>query len=196
MPTIDAAEQLRNEIDYFVAERLARQGLTHSKAAPNAQMLRRVSLALTGLPPEVEVVEAFMLNPSEDKFEQFVDSCLNSSGYGERWATPWFDAARYADSNGYQADQIRESWAYRDWVIRSINQDQPFDQFTLEQLAGDLLPNATEDQRIATGFHRTVTCNVEAGVHPEENRVNQVFDRVNTTGNSLFRDDVGMLSVS
>lgn len=182
LPAIDAAEQLRNEIDYFVAERLARQGLTHSKAAPNAQMLRRVSLALTGLPPEVEVVEAFMLNPSEDKFEQFVDSCLNSSGYGERWATPWFDAARYADSNGYQADQIRESWAYRDWVIRSINQDQPFDQFTLEQLAGDLLPNATEDQRIATGFHRTVTCNVEAGVHPEENRVNQVFDRVNTTG--------------
>ena len=182
VPNVETAVQLRNEIDFFVAKRLANQGLTHSGIAPNAQMLRRVSLALTGLPPEVEVVEDFLKNPSEERFEQFVDSCLNSTGYGERWATPWFDAARYADSNGYQADQIRESWAYRDWVIRSINRDQPFDQFTVEQLAGDLLPDATEAQRIATGFHRTVTCNVEAGVHPEENRVNQVFDRVNTTG--------------
>lgn len=182
VPKVETAVQLRNEIDYFVAKRLANQGLTHSGIAPNAQMLRRVSLALTGIPPEVEVVEDFLKNPSEERFEQFVDSCLNSTGYGERWATPWFDAARYADSNGYQADQIRESWAYRDWVIRSINRDQPFDQFTVEQLAGDLLPYATEAQRIATGFHRTVTCNVEAGVHPEENRVNQVFDRVNTTG--------------
>ncbi|MDA7879901.1 PSD1 and planctomycete cytochrome C domain-containing protein [Mariniblastus sp.] len=182
LPKVEPLVKLRNEIDYFVAKRLANQGLTHSDIASNAQMLRRVSLALTGIPPEVKVVDDFLMNPSEEKFEQFVDSCLNSTSYGERWATPWFDAARYADSNGYQADQIRESWAYRDWVIRSINRDQPFDQFTVEQLAGDLLPDATEDQRIATGFHRTVTCNVEAGVHPEENRVNQVFDRVNTTG--------------
>lgn len=182
VPAIEDSARLRNEVDYFVAKKLASQGLKLSRDAPNAQMLRRVSLALTGLPPEVEVVKAFLRNPSEEKFEQFVDDCFDSPAYGERWATPWFDAARYADSNGYQADQIRESWAYRDWVIRSINQDQPFDQFTIEQLAGDLLPDATEDQRIATGFHRTVTCNVEAGVHPEENRVNQVFDRVNTTG--------------
>lgn len=182
LPAMVNSERLRNEIDYFIAKRLAVQGLGLSNDASNAQALRRVSLALTGLPPEVEVVKEYLKNPSEKRFEQFVDSCLDSPAYGERWATPWLDAARYADSNGYQADQIRESWAYRDWVIRSINQDQPFDQFTLEQLAGDLLPNPTEAQRIATGFHRTVTCNVEAGVHPEENRVNQVFDRVNTTG--------------
>ena len=182
LPKIDDLSRLRNEIDYFVARRLAAQGLTHSDNASGAQMLRRVSLALTGIPPKVEVVDDFLRDPSQEKFEQFVDSCLDSPSYGERWATPWFDAARYADSNGYQADQIRESWAYRDWVINSINRDQPFDRFTVEQLAGDLLPDATEAQRIATGFHRTVTCNVEAGVHPEENRVNQVFDRVNTTG--------------
>ncbi|MDB4371406.1 DUF1549 domain-containing protein, partial [Mariniblastus sp.] len=182
LPAMVNSERLRNEIDYFVAKRLAVHGLGLSVDASNAQVLRRVSLALTGLPPKVEIVKEYLKNPSEERFEQFVDSCFDSPAYGERWATPWFDAARYADSNGYQADQIRESWAYRDWVIRSINQDQPFDQFTIEQLAGDLLPNATEAQRIATGFHRTVTCNVEAGVHPEENRVNQVFDRVNTTG--------------
>jgi hypothetical protein len=110
-----------------------------------------------------------------------VDRLLASPRFGERWAVPWLDEARYADSNGYQADQLRELWPYRDWVVKALNGDMPFDRFVTEQIAGDLLPGATLEQKIATGFHRTVTCNVEAGVNPEENRVNQVFDRVNTT---------------
>ncbi|MEO8498307.1 MAG: DUF1549 and DUF1553 domain-containing protein, partial [Planctomycetota bacterium] len=117
-----------------------------------------------------------------EKYERAVDSLLASPQYGARWARPWLDAARYADSNGYQADQYREVWPYRDWVIDAMNADMPFDQFTLEQLAGDLLPDATITQKIATGFSRLTTCNVEAGVDPEENRVNQIIDRVNTTG--------------
>jgi hypothetical protein len=110
-----------------------------------------------------------------------VDELLQSPHYGERWAVPWLDLARYADSNGFQADQLRDNWAYRDWVIRAFNQGLPFDQFVIDQIAGDLRENSTVDQRIATGFHRMTTCNVEAGVHPEANRVNQVVDRVNTT---------------
>ena len=123
-----------------------------------------------------------MQDDSPKAKEKVVDRLLASTRYGEHWARQWLDLARYADSNGFQADQLRDSWAFRDWVINAINQDMPFDQFTIEQIAGDLLPNATIDQKIATGFHRTPTCNVEAGVHPEENRVNQVVDRVNTTG--------------
>ena len=111
-----------------------------------------------------------------------VDKLLQSPRYGEHWARQWLDLARYADSNGFQADQLRESWAYRDWVIKAMNDDMPFDQFSIEQLAGDLIPDATLEQKVATGFHRTPTCNVEAGVEPEENRNNQVVDRVNTTG--------------
>ena len=139
-------------------------------------------MALTGLPPTVAEVDAFMTDKSADAYERVVDRLLKSKHYGQRWARPWLDLARYADSNGFQADQLRDSWAYRDWVINALNADMPFNRFTTEQLAGDLLPEATVDQKIATGFHRTVTCNVEAGVHPEENRVNQVIDRVNTTG--------------
>ncbi len=137
---------------------------------------------MTGLPPTLEEVEAFLKDASPTAYEKLVDRLLASDRYGERWAQQWLDLARYADSNGFQADQLRDSWAYRDWVIDAFNKDQPFDQFTIEQLAGDLLPNATLAQKIATGFHRTPTCNVEAGVQPEANRVNQVFDRVNTTG--------------
>ncbi len=135
--------------------------------------------------PSPEQVAKFLAawkRDSEAAYLGWVDELLASPRFGERWARPWLDLARYADSNGFQADQLRDSWAYRDWVIEALNANMPFDQFTIEQLAGDLLPGATIDQKIATGFHRTVTCNVEAGVHPEENRVNQVVDRVNTTG--------------
>ncbi len=171
-----------NGIDYFVHDRLKREGLKPSAPAGKATLLRRVSLDLVGLPPSVKELDAFLADDSEDAYEKAVDRLLKSPRYGERWARPWLDAARYADSNGFQADQLRDSWAYRDWVIKALNADMPFDQFTVEQIAGDLLPNATIDQKIATGFHRTPTCNVEAGVHPEENRVNQVMDRVITTG--------------
>jgi len=175
----------RNAIDRFILSRLDKEGLKPSPQAPPEQLLRRVYLDLIGLPPSPKVVDKFLKDPSPKAYGNVVDQLLASPRYGERWARPWLDLARYADSNGFQADQLRDSWAYRDWVINAFNADMPFDQFVIEQIAGDLLPNATPAQRIATGFHRTPTCNVEAGVHPEENRVNQIFDRVNTTA-SVF----------
>ncbi|MGY8652119.1 MAG: DUF1549 domain-containing protein, partial [Verrucomicrobiia bacterium] len=181
LPEVDTRWTI-NGIDFFVHDRLRREGLRPSKPADKARLIRRASLDLVGLPPSVGEVESFLADDSEDAYEKVVDRLLKSPRYGERWARPWLDLARYADSNGFQADQLRDSWAFRDWVIDAMNADMPFDQFTIEQIAGDLLPNATDAQRIATGFHRTPTCNVEAGVHPEENRVNQVVDRVNTTG--------------
>jgi hypothetical protein len=181
VPEDDPSGWSRNPIDRFIFRRLAEHGYHPSAEESPAKLLRRVSLMLTGLPPTPEQVDRFLADPSDAAYESFVDRCLASPAYGERWAQPWLDLARYADSNGFQADQLRESWAYRDWVIAAMNADLPFDQFAIEQLAGDLLPDATLDQKIATGFHRTVPCNVEAGVHPEENRINQIFDRVNTT---------------
>jgi hypothetical protein len=172
----------RNAIDHFILARLEAEGLTPSKPADPARLIRRVYLDVIGLPPSVEEVEAFLKDPSPDHYEKIVDRLLASKRFGEKWARQWLDLARYSDSNGFQADQIREMWAYRDWVIDALNADMPFDQFTIEQVAGDLLPDATARQKIATGFHRTPTCNVEAGVDPEENRTNQVIDRVNTTG--------------
>ena len=181
LPRIDTTWP-RNAIDWFVLKRLDENGLKPSPEAKPGQLLRRVHLDLTGLPPTPADLEAFLKDPSAKAYEGVVDLLLKSTRYGERWARPWLDLARYADSNGFQADQLRDSWAYRDWVIDALNTGMPFNQFVIEQIAGDLLPNATAAQRIATGFHRTPTCNVEAGVHPEENRVNQVVDRVNTTG--------------
>jgi hypothetical protein len=171
----------KQPVDHFIGKRLADKGLGFSTQESPARLVRRVSLDLTGLPPSLELVKRFEADPSEANYEKVVDELLASPRFGEHWAQQWLDLARYADSNGYQADQLRDSWAYRDWVIDAYNANMPFDQFTIEQIAGDLMPKATTAQRIATGFHRTVTCNVEAGVDPEENRVNQVFDRVNTT---------------
>ncbi|MDX1564321.1 MAG: PSD1 and planctomycete cytochrome C domain-containing protein, partial [Phycisphaeraceae bacterium] len=182
LPKVQKSEWVRNPVDRFILAKLEKKGLTPAPTASKAKLLRRLSLDLTGLPPTPEQVKAFENDDNPNAYEKWVDRFLASPRYGEKWARQWLDLARYADSNGFQADQIRESWAYRDWVIGAFNQDKPFDQFTIEQLAGDLLPDAAVDHRIATGFHRTVTCNVEAGVHPEENRTNQVVDRVNTTG--------------
>ena len=172
----------RNAVDRFILAHHLEHQMSASPETNPGQLLRRVHLDLIGLPPKPNVVADFLKNPSDEAYTKIVDQLLHSKRYGERWARPWLDLARYADSNGFQADQLRDSWAYRDWVIDAINEGMPFNQFVIEQIAGDLLPNATPAQRIATGFHRTPTCNVEAGVHPEENRVNQVFDRVNTTG--------------
>ena len=182
LPTVKAKERVANAIDHFTLRRLEEHGLTFSEPADKARWLRRVSLDLLGLPPTVEQLDDFLVDKSENAREKVVDALQQSSRYGEHWARQWLDLARYADSNGFQADQLRDSWAFRDWVIAAMNADMPFDQFTIEQIAGDLLPEATFSQKVATGFHRTPTCNVEAGVHPEENRVNQVFDRVNATG--------------
>jgi mono/diheme cytochrome c family protein len=171
----------RSPIDYFVLARLEKEGLQPALEADRATLMRRVSLDLIGLPPSPKEVTAFLADKSADAYEKLVDRLLQSPQFGERWARPWLDLARYADSHGFQKDDFRNSFAYRDWVIKSLNEDMPFDQFTIEQLAGDLLPKATLAQKIATGFHRCAPTNVEAGSEPEETRVNQVFDRVNTT---------------
>ncbi len=171
-----------NPIDSFVLARLEKERFAPSDRADSERLFRRLSLDLVGLPPSVAEADAFLADQSPDAFDRLIDRLLASPHYGERWATPWLDAARYADSNGYQRDGHRTIWPYRDYVIRALNADMPFDQFTIEQIAGDLLPSATLDQQIATGFHRCTTVNVEAGTDEEENRTNQVIDRVNVTG--------------
>ena len=176
-----AGEDAGNPVDYFVHQQRQSRGLTGRPRLDRPRLIRRLSLALTGLPPTIDQVDRFTHDPSENAYQALIDRLLESPTFGERWAVSWLDLARYADSNGFQADQIRENWAYRDWVIRAFNNDLPFDQFVIDQIAGDLHQNPSEDQRIATGFHRMTTCNVEAGVHPEANRFNQVVDRVNTT---------------
>lgn len=178
IPKVDNRASINNPVDAFLLHRLEQEGLKFSERASAGSLLRRLSLDLIGLPPTPEELERFL---QFENYEDEVDRLLDSPRFGERWARHWLDLARYADSNGFQADQLRPSWAYRDWVINALNENMPYDQFTIEQLAGDLLPNSNLSQKIATGFHRTVTCNVEAGVSPEGNRVNQVFDRVNTT---------------
>jgi len=168
-------------VDRFVLERLSSAGLQPSAKAKPFELLRRVHLDLNGLPPTPEEVRAFCADPSEERYAAVVADLLGRPQFGEKWARHWLDLARYADSHGFQRDDLRDNWAWRDWVIRAFNDDMPFDQFTIEQIAGDLLPNATESQRIATGFHRCSPTNCEAGSLPEETRTEQLIDRVNTT---------------
>ena len=181
LPKVKNAAWPRNEIDLFVLARLEKEGLTPQPEVDRARLIRRVSLDLIGLPPTIEEVDAFLADKSPDAYDKVVDRLLSSPHYGERWARPWLDLARYADTNGYEKDSRRVMWPYRDWVINALNKNMPFDEFTIEQLAGDLLPNATLDQKIATGFHRNTMINAEGGVDPEEYRVAAVIDRVNTT---------------
>ena len=175
------AQWVRNPIDAFVLERLEREGLKPSPESDPSTLLRRVSLDLTGLPPSPAELDAFLADKSANAYEKVVDRLLRSPQYGERMAFPWLDAARYADSNGYQTDGERFMWRWRDWVINAFNRNMPYDQFTIEQLAGDLLPNATLDQKIATGFNRNHRGNSEGGIVPEEYAVEYVVDRVDTT---------------
>lgn len=182
IPRETTGDWQRNAIDFFVLRRLQQEGLQPAAEADPATLVRRLSLDLIGLPPTPEQVDAFLADLSHNAYERLVDRLLNSPQFGERWARPWLDLARYADSHGFQRDNFRDIWAYRDWVIAALNADMPFDQFTVEQIAGDLLPDATESQKIATGFHRCAPTNVEAGSLPEETRIEQVIDRVNTTG--------------
>lgn len=175
--------EILNPIDAFVAARLP-AALRTSPPADKPRWLRRVSLDLVGLPPTPAELAHFLADDSPQAHERVVDRLLASPHYGERWARPWLDLARYADSHGFQRDDLRDIWPYRDWVIRALNADLPFTDFTLHQLAGDLLETQNQralDRVVATGFHRTLPTNVEAGTDQEEARVNQVFDRVNTT---------------
>ncbi len=182
LPKVKDKKWSRNGIDAFVLARLEKENLRPSPEADRPTLLRRAYLDLIGLPPSPADVDAFLADKSPNAFEKVVDRLLNSPQYGERWARPWLDLARYADSNGYQRDNLWDIWPYRDWVINALNRDLPFDQFTIEQLAGDLLPNATAEQKVATGFNRCTPTNIESGSDQEETRVNQVFDRVNTLG--------------
>ena len=182
LPAVTRTEWPRNEIDHFVLARLEAEGLAPSPEANRAALVRRVSLDLTGLPPTIEEADAFIHDTAADAYEKLVDRLLASSRYGERWARRWLDVARYADTNGYEKDRPRSMWPWRDWVIRALNEDMPFDQFTVAQLAGDMLPNGREDDLVATGFHRNTMLNEEGGIDPLEFRFRAMTDRVGTTG--------------
>ncbi len=185
------ADAVRNPIDAFIAARLEQEHLAPSPTADPVTLIRRLYLDLIGLPPSPEQVDAFVTDPRPDAYERQVDALLASPHYGERWGRWWLDAARYADSNGYSIDAPRSMWPWRDWVIRAFNEDMPFDEFVIEQLAGDLLPDATPGQRIATGFHRNTQINQEGGIDPEQYRVESIIDRVNTTGTVFLGLTVG-----
>lgn len=171
----------RNEIDAFVLQQLNAQGITPSPEADRATLIRRLSQDLLGLLPTPQEAAEFVADDSPQAYEQLVDRLLASPHYGERWGRHWLDQARYADSHGFTIDGARTMWPYRDWVIQALNSDMPFDQFTIEQLAGDLLPSPTNTQLVATGFHRNTLINQEGGVKPDQYRHEAVIDRVNTT---------------
>ncbi len=180
-PKVKKSSWPRNPIDNFILARLEQEHMSPSPEAARLTLLRRVTLDLTGLPPTPKEVDTFLADTSTDAYEKLVDRLLQSPHYGERMAMDWLDGARYADTNGYQVDMDRQMWRWRDWVIEAFNKNQPFDQFTVEQIAGDLLPNATFEQRVATGFNRNHRINAEGGAIPEEWRVEYVIDRVDTT---------------
>jgi len=183
VPEVASAKSaVRNPIDAFIIERLAAEKLTLSPEAEKATIIRRVALDLTGLPPTSEEVAAFLADSSPDAYEKVVDRLLASPRYGEKMAQQWLDFARYADSNGFQSDTSRQMWPWREWLIHAFNRNQPFDQFTIDQLAGDLLPNPTRDQIVATGFNRNHRLNGEGGRIVEEWFAETVIDRVETTG--------------
>jgi len=185
LPEVKETTWSRNPVDAFVAARLEKEGLAPSAEAEPEVLLRRLSLDITGLPPSIAEVDPFVKAWRQDPeraVEEAADRLLASREFGVRWARPWLDAARYADSHGFQRDDLREIWGFRDWVVDALNRNLRFDQFTIDQVAGDLIPGARPEQVIATGFHRCTPTNVEAGTEPEESRINQVLDRVNTTG--------------
>jgi hypothetical protein len=181
-PAVKNAAAVRNPIDRFVQAKLDAAGLTPAGEADRYTLVRRVYLDLIGLPPTPAETDAFVNDPSPDAYERLVERLLASPHYGERWARRWLDLARYADTNGYEKDRPREIWPYRDWVIDALNAGMPFDEFTVKQLAGDMLPNATTEDLVATGFHRNTMLNEEGGIDPLEFRFHAMTDRVATTG--------------
>ncbi len=183
--------KIENPIDAFILARLEKEKIAPAPEADRVTLLRRVSLDLTGLPPTPAEVAAFAADRSPDAYARVVDRLLASPHYGERWARPWLDVARYADSNGYSIDAPRQIWKYRDWVVNALNRDLRYDQFVIEQLAGDLLPNATAEQKTATGFNRNTQINQEGGIDPEQFRIESVLDRVSTFGTAFLGLTVG-----
>jgi hypothetical protein len=190
-PPVKDRAWARNPIDRFILARLEKDDIKPSAEADRVTLIRRLSLDLIGLPPTPQEVDDFVNDKRADAYERVVERLLASTHYGERWGRHWLDRARYADSNGYSIDAPRSIWKYRDWVIDAFNKDKPFDQFSIEQLAGDLLPSATVDQRIATGFHRNTQINQEGGIDVEQFRVESIVDRVNTTGSVFLGLTIG-----
>lgn len=189
MPAFPEVKNLdwgRNPIDRFILAKLEKEGLTPAPEADRVTLIRRLSLDLIGLPPSPKEVDEFVNDPSPNAYERLVDRLLSSEHYGERWARLWLDAARYADSDGFEKDKPRFVWAYRDWVIHAFNRDLPYHRFVVEQVAGDLLPNATQDQRVATGFLRNSMINEEGGIDPEQFRMEAMFDRMDAIGKGVL----------
>jgi hypothetical protein len=186
VPAVKDAKWPRNDLDRFILARLEKEGLAPSPEADRVTLIRRLSLDLTGLPPTIEEVDAFVADKSDDAYEKVVDRLLASPHYGEKWGRHWLDLARYADSDGYEKDKPRFVWFYRDWVINALNRDLPYNQFIVEQLAGDLLPNATQDQIVATGYLRNSMINEEGGVDPEQFRMDAMFDRMDAIGKGVL----------
>jgi mono/diheme cytochrome c family protein len=180
-PSVQNERWVRNPIDQFILARLERERIGPAPEADRVTLIRRLSLDLIGLPPSVAEVDAFVADDQPEAYERLVDRLLASPHYGERWGRLWLDLARYADSNGFNIDAPRSIWKYRDWVIDALNHDMPFDQFTIDQLAGDLRPDASPEQKTATGFHRNTPLNQEGGIDLEQFRVESVVDRVSTT---------------
>jgi hypothetical protein len=192
LPKVVESSWTRNAIDFFVLSKLEAEGIQPSPRASKATLARRVSLDLTGLPPELEVVENFLKDTSSEAYEYLVDRLLESPHYGERWARPWLDLTRYADSDGYEKDRSRpHAWRYRHWVISALNNDIPFDQFTAEQIAGDIIPGASIEQHVAAGMHRNTLKNREGGVSIEQYRFEETVDRANTVGTVWLGLSVG-----
>ncbi len=191
VPKVKDAEWCRNSMDNFVLAKLESEGLKPSPEASKEVLIRRVSLALVGLPPTQQEVDAFLADHSPDAYEKGVDRLLASPHFGERWAAPWLDLARYADTNGYEKDLRRTMWKYRDWVINALNEDMSFREFTIEQIAGDMLPHPTTEQLIASGFNRNAMTNMEGGVDPEEYYWYTQVDRVNATATVWLGSTLG-----
>jgi hypothetical protein len=190
-PEVSQAAWVRNPIDAFVLARLDSEQFAPSPEADRATLIRRLWLDLTGLLPSPAEIDVFVADARPDAYDRLVDRLLDSPHYGEKWARHWLDQARYADSNGYTIDSGRSIWKYRDWVIDALNHDLPFDQFTIEQMAGDMLPGATPEQVIATGFHRNTLRNEEGGTDAEQFRIESVADRVNTTASVFLGLTIG-----
>ncbi len=188
---VGSKDWARNEIDLFVLSRLEREGLKPSPQADKATLVRRLYLDLIGLPPTIDEMDAFLRDTQPGAYERLVDRLLASPHFGEKQAIGWLDLARYADSNGYEKDDRRTIWPYRDWVIEAFNRNMPFDQFTIEQIAGDMLPNPTLEQMVATGFHRNTMLNQEGGVDQNEQRWLTLVDRVATTGTVWLGTSLG-----
>ena len=193
MPEVQHKHWPKNPIDYFVLAQMEKRAYTPNEKAERSTLIRRLSLDLIGLPPSIQDIEDFLDDHSNNAYEKLVDRLLRSPHFGERWCWDWLDAARYADTNGFQNDPERKMWPWRDWVIRALNENMPYDQFTVEQIAGDMLSNATTNQILATAFNRNHMYNGEGGRIPEETRVENVFDRTENGGYFMVGIDIELL---